>query len=123
MIGIGVLVSLLLVIQKDAGGKYTTLLLTAGGIFLLYFFLERISPVFSLVGEYMKVGQMGEQGELLLKALAVGYLIKIGGDTCRDLGAEGIAAKLELCGRAELLLLSLPLLSELIATAFSLVAS
>lgn len=122
VIGFAVLVSLLAVLQKEAGGKYMPVILTIGGLFAVRWFLLRISPVFSLLGHYLNAYQMGEKGTLMLKALCVGYLIQIGGDTCRDLGAESIAAKLELCGRAELLLLALPTLTELLTVAFSLLS-
>ena len=121
ILGIGVLGSILVVLLKEKGGLFGALLAVATGLLLVGCFIARIAPAFSLVGQYLEGNSLGERGGLLVKALAVGYLTEIGGDACRDLGAEGIAKKLELCGRAELLLISLPALTELLSIAFSLV--
>ena len=120
ILGLAVLSSMLLLLLSEKAAGFRPLLLAAAGVLLLMWFVFRISPAFQLLGGYLQEYSMGESGGLLLKALAVGYLTELGGDTCRDLGAEGIAKKLELCGRAELLLLSLPALSELLTVALSL---
>ena len=57
-----------------------------------------------------------------MKAVAVGYVSRIGSDVCRDLGADSVAAKVELCGRAELLLLAMPLFAEVLEIAYSLLS-
>jgi hypothetical protein len=54
---------------------------------------------------------------VILKAIGVGYVVRIGGDVCRDLGYESTAQKLDLCGKAELFVLSLPYLFELLSIA------
>ena len=120
ILGLAVLSSMLLLLLSEKAAGFRPLLLAASGVLLLMWFVFRISPAFQLLGGYLQEYTMDESGGLLLKALAVGYLTELGGDTCRDLGAEGIAKKLELCGRAELLLLSLPALSELLTVALSL---
>ena len=120
ILGLAVLSSMLLLLLSEKAAGFRPLLLAASGVLLLMWFVFRISPAFQLLGGYLQEYSMDESGGLLLKALAVGYLTELGGDTCRDLGAEGIAKKLELCGRAELLLLSLPALSELLTVALSL---
>ena len=121
VLGVGLLCSIFATLLKEKGGSYATLLVACGGVGILFWFLGRIAPAFSVVSQYLSTYSLGESSGLLLKALAVGYLTEIGGDTCRDLGAESIARKFELCGRAELLLLSLPALTELLGVAFSLV--
>ena len=123
MIGLAVLCAMLTLLLKETGGKYTAALVAVGGAALFLFFLRRLSPVADLLRNYLSDEGMEEVSGLLCKGLAVGYLTQIGGDVCRDLGAEGVAAKLELCGRAELLVLSLPCLNRLLQTALSLLPS
>lgn len=123
MIGLAVLCAMLTLLLKETGGKYTAALVAVGGVGLFLFFLRRLSPVADLLRNYLSDEGMEAVSGLLCKGLAVGYLTQIGGDVCRDLGAEGVAAKLELCGRAELLVLSLPCLRQLLQTALSLLPS
>jgi stage III sporulation protein AD len=51
---------------------------------------------------------------LLYKALGICILTSVASSFCRDLGEEKIAEKLELCGKAALMFLSLPVLEYLL---------
>ena len=50
---------------------------------------------------------------LLLKAVGVSLVASTASDVCRDCGETAIASKVELLGKCEILLLSLPLLEEI----------
>ena len=121
IVGVSVLSAMLVCLMKETGGKYVPALLACAGGLLFLLFLRRLSPVAQTLREYLAAQGMEQVSGTLMKGLAVGYLTQIGGDVCRDLGAERVASGLELCGRAELLVLSLPLLTELLRTALSLV--
>lgn len=53
----------------------------------------------------------------LAKALGVSLLCEWSGDICKDLGERTLASRIELAGKAEILVLSLPLIAELLETA------
>ncbi len=55
--------------------------------------------------------------KVVLKALGIAYLTGFPADTCRDFGLASLAAKAEFAGRCAILVLSLPLLSEVLNTA------
>lgn len=65
----------------------------------------------------------GEAVSLVLRALGIAILIRLGADFCRDMGAPSIASSLELAGKIEMLLLSLPLLTCAIDTVSGLLSS
>jgi len=52
---------------------------------------------------------------LLLKSVGISLVVSTASDICRDCGENAIAAKVELLGKCEILLLSLPLLKEITA--------
>ena len=54
---------------------------------------------------------------LLGKMLGVAWLAQIGADLCREFGSPTLAGYVEVLGRAELLLLTLPLIRETVAVA------
>lgn len=54
--------------------------------------------------------------ELLLKAFGITVLTECCAELCRESGEGGIAGGVELAGRIELLLLSLPLIGEILST-------
>lgn len=52
---------------------------------------------------------------VLLKSVGISLVVSTASDICRDCGETAIAAKVELLGKCEILLLSLPLLKEITA--------
>ena len=57
------------------------------------------------------------EGEILLKALGIASAAQITADICRDAGEAAIAGQVEMLGRAEILLLSLPLAMQILTVA------
>ena len=52
--------------------------------------------------------------EILLKVLGISYLTDFSVSVCKDLGENGLAAGADLCGKAEIIVLALPLFSKLL---------
>lgn len=55
--------------------------------------------------------------EFLFKALGITILTQCCADLCRESGESGIANGVELAGKAEILVLALPLIAEILSTA------
>lgn len=92
------------------GGESGVRLAATVGLFCTA--VAMLSPII----EFIRSGgrAFGESGEVILHALGVALLVRLAADICRECGAPGVASGLELVGRVELLLLSLPLLSEVL---------
>lgn len=87
-----------------------------GAAFLIAAFAS-IYPSITLIGGFVKDTPLAAYSATLLKALGVALAVEVCADMCRDAGEASLAAKLEMIGKAELLLLSLPLVSELMGIA------
>ena len=121
VVGCGLVIAVACGILKEGKTNMPLFLGALGGVMLTAWGMTRLAStweVFALLGENES---LSPYTTLLLKALGVGYVVKIGSDVCRDLGAQDTAEKLELCGKAELLLMAMPLISELISLALTLV--
>lgn len=59
-------------------------------------------------------GGFSEYVELILKALGVAVLTHVAASICRDCGEGGLAGAVEFAGKAEILLLSLPMIEKLL---------
>lgn len=64
----------------------------------------------------------GEAATLVMRALGIAIMTKLGADFCRDLGSASLAATLETAGKIEMILLSLPLLSSALDTIGALIS-
>lgn len=59
-------------------------------------------------------GNFSEYVELILKALGIAVLTHIASSICRDCGESGLAGAVEFAGKAEIILLSLPMIEKLL---------
>ena len=106
--------AILLQICGDISPKFKALLLCGAGIIFFFVFFQNVAPILNRMAELGESTGFPELYGVLIKALALSLLITLSASFCRDLGEEGIAAKLELCGKAAVLSLSLPLLDSLL---------
>ena len=56
----------------------------------------------------------------VLRSLGIAVVSGCGADVCRDLGQDSVASGIELAGKAEIMLVCLPLITELLSLARSL---
>lgn len=94
--------------------QFKPYLSAAAGILLFLSFLAAVSPILTRFGALF--GNQIPSGILstALKGLGISFLVSVCASFCRDLGDEGIAGKLELCGKGAVLYLALPLLEEIV---------
>lgn len=96
--------------------QWLGILLTAGAGLLL------LEPVLSWFRELSEANGIGNYTDCLLRALGVAFLTQGCADLCRQSGEASLASGVELAGKAELLLLALPLLRELLSVAGTLLS-
>ncbi len=111
-VGFATLGAVLVFILKESKSSLAPLLSLVGGTVLLCAALSRYAeselPSFllSLAGK--------EETKLIFKVLGVGFLTELGADVCDELGASALGKRLVFLGNTEILLLSLPVLKELL---------
>ena len=74
-------------------------------------------PLFSLVNTLGERAGTSGYVETILKGLGIVILTQISSDICRDSGESTLAGHIETVGKLELLLLCIPLIGEILATA------
>lgn len=112
LLGIGVLTAVLSAAVGRVRQEAAVFVSAAGGILILLSVVGMLSPYFDTIKSLDS--DLPEYASVMLKALGIGLITKFASDTCRDLGQNSIASKLELAGRAEILIVGLPVLKRLI---------
>jgi stage III sporulation protein AD len=74
-------------------------------------------PLFSLINTLAGESGTLKYVETILKGLGIVILTQISADICRDSGEGTLAGHIETVGKLELLLLCIPLIGEILATA------
>ncbi len=122
--GLCLLLAVLYLLQKEAGGRFLPLVALSGGVVLMLYLVEHTRVLVDFLGTLTERGDaiVSEALSLALRVLGLSFLTELTASLCRDMGEGGLATRLEWCGRLEILVVSLPLLCRLLDTAFSLVA-
>lgn len=79
--------------------------------------LSLSAPLVSYLKALTESAGIAGYAEFLFKALAVAILTQVCAELCRESGESGVASGVELAGKVEILLISLPLINEILATA------
>ena len=107
----------ILIIRKQSPDAALSLRLVSTVVFAAVSIIA-IDPIVEYVKELSwtlgNTEKIGIACDVLLKALGISILTHVTATVCRDSGEGSIAYYVELCGKIEILLLSLPLIREMI---------
>lgn len=92
-------------------------------VLLAFAVLEASTPVVSFLRELTGTAALSGNAGVLFKALGIAFLTEICAGICRDCGESGAATGVEWIGKAEILLLCLPLMEDLLSLARSLLSA
>ncbi len=102
---------------KGQKSEFASIVAIAAAILLFGWAAFEISPIFLEIKKLIAGTNFEEYLGTLIKALGITLAIQFSSELCRDAGESAIASKLELIGKAELILLCIPLIKELIGLA------
>lgn len=111
LVGIGLLVTVVAVTVRGVRPELALQVSLVGGAILLLFVLRRLAGVVGVLMELAARARLSEPYlEIVLKVIAVSYLVGLGAQVCRDSGERAVAEKLELAGRILILAMALPIM-------------
>lgn len=117
----GLVGTVLALILEQYRPEFRMLVTAAVTLLLMAMVLEQLSPVLEQLRSTMELtGLTGDYAAILFKAVGICLLTQLAGDVCRDSGESSIASKIELAGRAAILLTAMPLIQEVLAWAWEL---
>lgn len=100
-----------LILKEQNNGIYR-LISVAGILIAAVFAVNSITPILEYTAGLN--GVTTEVLKTLVRALGISYLTDLASAVCTDMGETSLAMGVSLCGKAEILLLSLPMFGELI---------
>jgi len=105
--------TVILNVFSEISPKFRSLMLCGAGILFAFLFFKELLPFVSYLQRMISPSEFSPFFSLLIKASGISLLITLSADLCRDFGEESTAGKLELCGKAVILSLSLPLMTKI----------
>ena len=112
--GIAVCAVIFILIIKQIRPEFAPVMTISTSIILLGASLILMQPFIDFIGNTINNTAYGMYMPVLLKALGIGLTAQTAADICRDSGESAIAAKVELIGKLEIMLISLPLIESII---------
>lgn len=110
----GIMCAVVCVLIKHYRGEFA---ITAklGSIILIFgIVISLLSPVMDYIKNMMENNAVSEYSAIILKALGIGYLTQIASELCRESGEGTIGTGIETVGKIELIILSFPLIKDIL---------
>ncbi|HHT53919.1 MAG TPA: hypothetical protein GX011_03165 [Clostridiales bacterium] len=115
--GVALLFTMAAVVVRQLRAEFALPVRLAGTVALLGIAVAVGVPLFDYLGRMISASALSEYAAILIKALGIAMLTHITAEVCRDCGESSAASYVELAGKLEILLLSLPLVASILETA------
>lgn len=96
---------------KDKRSDISMLVLLIAGISIFIYSLTKINEILIFINDISKKAGINTLYiGIILKVLAIAYLVSFASEICKDSGAQSLGSKVELIGKISILLLAIPIL-------------
>lgn len=117
--GISLICLTLSLILKRWSGDLGVMVKAVAAVVMASLCLVALSPAIDFVvklADRVAVGAVTQGVGVLMRALAVAFLTHVCASVCRDCGEATLASYVEMAGKAEMLILALPLIENILDT-------
>ena len=111
--GFGIAAACAIAIIRKLRPELAELAGALSGMLILIYAAEAIAPFIELVKGIAEEQGVASYFTLIIKALAISFCCKLSSEICRDCGEGSLGAKIELAGKAGIVLISLPIIQQL----------
>ncbi len=109
----GVVAACIIAVIKPLRPEISSIAAAISGVLIFVYIINGITPFV----EFIKGAAASTGAEsyftLMIKALAVSLCCRMSADICRDCGENAIASRVELAGKAGIVIISLPVVQQL----------
>ncbi len=115
--GVALCAVMCIMVLKNHKGELSAAVGIITSVILISMAMAEFTPAFDFANEIVTNTEFGEYFTVLMKAMGITMAVQFTSEICRDCGEGGIASKLELAGKVEVMILCLPFIKELISLA------
>lgn len=116
ILGVGLVTAVAAILLRGTKPELAFAVTIAGGVIILVFSVDLLSQtmdIFRQIGE--QTGIDGALIKLIVKIIAIGYLVEFAAGVVEDFGSKSVADKLVFAGKVIIFSVSLPVLQTLIS--------
>ena len=112
---IGIIFATLCIIVKHFRAEFLIPTKISATIIIFGIILVLIDPIIQYLHKLMGLTLPLEYIQIAIKALAISFTVQLTSEICRDCGENNIATGIETVGKIELIIISLPLIDNIIS--------
>lgn len=116
ILGVGLVTAVAAILLRGTKPELSFAVTIAGSVVILLFSIDLLSQTFDIfrqIGE--KTGIDSSLIKLIVKVIAIGYLVEFAAGVVEDFGAKSVADKLIFAGKVIIFSVSLPVLQTLLS--------
>ena len=116
ILGVGLVTAVAAILLRGTTPELSFAVTIAGSVVILLFSIDLLSQTFDIfrqIGE--KTGIDSSLIKLMVKVIAIGYLVEFAAGVVEDFGAKSVADKLIFAGKVIIFSVSLPVLQTLLS--------
>lgn len=122
IVGLGLISTAICVLFSQYKPEYTMLISLIAGVIIFGLVLVNLTEAFDLIKNLLnKIQVSNEYTIIIVKTLGICYITQLASDSCSEAGQTSIANKIELAGKAAIILISIPLFNDLVEIATKLI--
>ncbi len=115
IIGVGIVTAVTAVLLRTSRPELSFAVTIAGSVILLMFSIDLLSQTFGVFAELgEKTGIDNQLIKVIIKIVAIGYLVEFAAGIVEDFGSKSIADKLVLAGKVIIFTVSVPIVQTLV---------
>ena len=99
---------------KQNNSDFHTLITLVSGVVFGTLAITMAAPGIEYIKTLFQDTGFGEYSEIMLKCIGIGFAVQTAADICKECGENAIASKVELVGKAEILLIAVPLIKYIL---------
>ena len=115
IVGIGLVTCIATIIIKPIRSDFATFIGIAGGLIIILMIINYLTGIFNAIqGIIGATGVNSNLYNLLIKIIAIGYLIEFTSGICSDTGNQSLGDKVLLGGKIVILVMALPIITNIL---------
>ncbi|SFJ31368.1 stage III sporulation protein AD [Thermoflavimicrobium dichotomicum] len=117
VVGIGIIVTFLVLVLKEQKPVFAFLLATFTGIIIFIALAGKIAEVIRVLEHLATQAHVNNLFfETILKIVGIAYIAEFGAQVTRDAGQGSIASKIEMAGKLLIMVMAIPIITVIIET-------
>lgn len=115
IVGIGLITCIACLIVRQVKPDVASIIMIAGGVVILLMVVDYVAQIFDVFKVVIdKTGLTSNLFSIVLKIVGVGYLTEFAANICSDTGCNSLADKILLAGKILILVMSLPIVTNIV---------